>query len=183
MLDFLKKTEPAKKTVRLLLDEKTFRKRMTWKYQKVWKKIKHMSGEDLEMDESIQMLIGRYMVNEKNEWLTPQQAIEILDELDPDEQVDVIKKFVSAIQNATIPKVNGSGLTLPSQAGQEMEMLPTGSTSLMLGRGRLLYLVPFELTRRGSTTRKRAFISTRWPFPQAVVDWPSQAQAAYSSGN
>lgn len=117
---FNKKNEAVK--VRFFIDQNTIEERMTWKYQKLWKKITNKEGSD----EDIQKLLGRFMVDEQNRYIDDdQKVIRMLDELTSSQIVDTFQKFTEAFQNLLSPKVSGSGLSSPSEVGR-VETLPIG---------------------------------------------------------
>ena len=116
-----KKDEPVQ--VRFLVDQNVIEERMTWKYQKLWKKI--IGGEA--SDEDIQIFLGRFMVDEKQKYLDDDaKVIRILDELTNSEIKDTTQKFIDAFQGLIVPKVRGSASNSPSEVGQA-GTLPAGS--------------------------------------------------------
>lgn len=124
MFNFLKKEE-TKKLVRFYIDQNTIEERMIWKIQKAWKRLVNKRDPN-EIDEDMQMVLGRFMVNGDNEYLSEEDAIAVLDNLTSSEIRDAASKFFDTFNSLLIPKANGNSSRLPSEAGSPKES-PNGS--------------------------------------------------------
>jgi hypothetical protein len=99
--------------------------------QASWKDIKtieKLTNGVTVSQEDLQLLAAHFMVDEKGAYLPEDKAVRVLDGLKQAEIVETLKQFTDAIQEALIPKANGSGLSLPSEAGP-VEASPNGSAS------------------------------------------------------
>jgi len=97
----------------------------TWKDIKI---IEKLTNGATASQEDLQMLAAHFMVDEKGAYLPEEKAIKVLDGLKQAEIMETLKQFTDAIQEALIPKANGSGSSLPSEAGP-VEASPSGPAS------------------------------------------------------
>ena len=116
--------------IRFHFDQNDGKKRMTWKYLKMWRRLRQGTDskayeKDYVYEDDLQLFTARFMVDENNQYFDTQKAIRILDELDQDEIMDAFNRFSLAMQEALLPNPNGSGSSLLSEAGQ-VETLPIG---------------------------------------------------------
>lgn len=118
MFPLFKRNEPAK--VRFVFDG----------VHVIWQDIKIIGRiqEQKASPEDIQTLMSHFMVDEKGDWMDEDKAVRLLDRLKQDEIKEVTTKFMEALQEASIPKANGNGSSLPSDPGPA-ETFPNGSTS------------------------------------------------------
>jgi len=119
MFAFLKKPETK---IDFLIDMQNRRERMTWKYLKIVERMQKGTAGS----EDIQILAAHFMVDDKDEYLSEEKAIKILDDLPQDEIIEVLGKFTEAISNSAVPKASGSNSRLPSEVGLAAEKLPNG---------------------------------------------------------
>lgn len=117
MFPFLKKDEPVK--IRFMFGSK----RMTWDDLNTIEMLREGAASSLRL----MNLAARFMVDEKNNYLSYDKAQKILGALNEDDIKDVIGKFVEALTNAAIPPTNAPASNSRSEAGAE-SALPAGST-------------------------------------------------------
>lgn len=111
--------------ITFLIDRSNLRKRMEWEDADVFDMIQ--AGQR-PSNRQLRLLTSRFMVDEKNEYLSTEQALKVLGSLKLEETDDVIKKFMEAFTGSTIPPVSGNGSNLPSVAGP-VPTFPPGSVS------------------------------------------------------
>lgn len=100
------------------------------------KSVNEMSAEDYEaferaQDGEIKMYrlrpaICRFMVNEKNEPIAYEQAMKLSGKMKVGQYKDFIEKFFTTMQDATIPKANGSSSKSPTEVELVVSQSPDG---------------------------------------------------------
>ncbi len=120
MLDFLNKNKPVK--IRFYFDRDTNKKRFTVYDQITMERARN--GE--RSTERFIVLMSHFMVDDKNEPIPEDKAQRTLVNLTAEDFEKVRDQFVEGMEQAAIPKANGSGSNSTSTAGSE-ETLPNGS--------------------------------------------------------
>jgi hypothetical protein len=80
-------------------------------------------GEGEITSRGLRSLAARFMVNEKNEYLPHRQAMKELGKLTDDEITPVLERFATALQEASVPKANGTPSPSPSSVSSAAESL------------------------------------------------------------
>lgn len=111
-----------KVVIRFHFDNEQRRKRLTWDDMETIE----LMQEGQTSARRLKALAARFMVDEQGQFLPNDKALKILGSLTEEEVGDVLTQFVEALNGAAIPKSNGSGSSLPSEAGPA-ETLPDGS--------------------------------------------------------
>jgi hypothetical protein len=95
--------------------------RVTWKDLKIFDKISDKTVKH----EELQLVAAHFMVDENDKYLPTPKAIDVLDNLNRKEIEGVLGQFVESLNEAAIPKANGNGSNLLSEAGPA-ETFPAG---------------------------------------------------------
>lgn len=108
--------------IRFLFDGELRKKRMTWDDLETLE----LMQEGQSSPRRLKLLAAHFMVDEKNQPISEEQALKTLGKLTEEEIKDVLAQFTQAIQEAAVPNASGPSLTSTPKAGSE-ETPPAGS--------------------------------------------------------
>ncbi len=120
--------------IRFLFDTDNIGERLKWKDIKKIRKFGRMAakGEDIDdgLLEQLQISACRFMADENGQYLPPEEAYAVFDELSRNEAIDVITKFSKTFKEATIPNAKEGQSNSTSEASSlTPPTSPTGSPS------------------------------------------------------